>query len=803
MMTSGLSRGSWWRATTAVVVTVVVVGIALVANPQQAHATTTFTSSGATDSSRPWTGYGFNEYPVDRNNSGADIAWTPSDLALTESRIAYMHPSLIRLNWYTDWFNPSGTAGTYDWTTLEAKDAFQIMDFLNTQHIPVQIGLWHAENAFVDNATYFTSQAFADKQADFINEMVNVRGYTNIKFYGSVNEPNGVGYSYANWNTMVDLLKTTLTSRGLPTSLIVGPDTTGNNWPVQVAADHGTDLGAYESHHYTPTETVPTIQADAEQNINSYPNNNVPAYYGEMGIGGPDHNRDITSFGYGLDMIDYGIQAGRAGVGALAWCFDGFDGGKNCGMYDISGQNQTAGQLRPWFYSWSLLNKYFPGGWIPAQMPETSNLRILAAHSPGATADWSFALVNRDTQDSQVTLQVPGWGSGTFEEFVYSPSSATTDSNGFPIPVGTVSTSAGGLSTGVTVTVPAGSAVVLTTVGQSQLNSTSSSSVGTIVDHLTDWSHTSAHSSGLAIDSSNPQYFAGDTARAKRVANTTEHIDYNVTSGVTGYRARVYFYGSDFADATLQTSVDGTTWLNNSTSAGAETVTGSNWGYQDISNAAALPTGTKYVRVVLSADAHGWAPQLAEMVVLGPPTFSTGFETGQPPLAYVDTVDGSTSNVSNPKAHVSSTLVHSGSNSVYVAGTVTASASSDYAYMKAFDFSGTPTTIAPTTVLTYWVYPQSQSQVPTVGGNNSACVSVDISYTDGSALRSFAPRDENGQRITVPCQAVTLDRWNEMIVPLGYLVAGKQISGVDFVFDRPESPAGGYSAYIDDFSLSN
>ena len=286
-----------------------------------------------------------------------------------------------------------------------------------------------------------------------------------------------------------------------------------------------------------------------------------PVYLSEMGVTNPDSgtNPPINSYAYGLDMFDYGIQAALGGeASAMAWCVDGFDYNKNCGMWDISGLNGGT-TLRPWFYSWSLLNRYFPSNATIYRMNAPANVRVVAASVPAGTKDhWSFALVNQNTTDQSVTLQVPGWGSGNFNEYVYSSGGNAADGNGFPVPTTQISTASGGLTQGLTVDVPAGSGVVLTTLDGSPL---AQASGVTITDNLTSWNNVYSHTANLTFDASNPDYFALDASRVKRTSNTAETIVWH-RFGVSTFSANVEFCcTSQFqGTVTIETSPDGTTW---------------------------------------------------------------------------------------------------------------------------------------------------------------------------------------------------------------------------------------------------
>ena len=150
----------------------------------------------------------------------------------------------------------------------------------------------------------------------------------------------------------------------------------------------------------------------------------------------------------------------------MAWALDGFGYGKSPGMWDISGQHGGLA-LRPWYYTWSLLCRYFPAGATIYRMGQPSNVRIVAAEvAAGRRAHWSLALVNRDaSRDRAVRLQVPGWGAGEFDAYIYCLASLG-EGTALALPSVVMKTAAGGLAGGLDVTVPAGGGTVLTTMNR-------------------------------------------------------------------------------------------------------------------------------------------------------------------------------------------------------------------------------------------------------------------------------------------------------------------------------------------------
>jgi hypothetical protein len=460
-------------------VAALVIGIRAILSPSAPA----FTSVAGAPMDDAWLGFGTNEYPQDRNRSGTDIPWTASAWALTTSRLAFMAPGLTRINVYLRWFNPSGNLTSFDWTTWQMRSLDQVLSWYNSRRLAVQIGVWHdVVNGPPDNPRIYTSRAWANAQAALMYQLVKVNGYTNIYGYSGLNEWDcsymhpRAGFSVSQWQTATTELRSAFAMVGLSTALI-GPDTgcTGVSPIVGAAQDERGVLAAYEDHYYATERqvvsgAVETADAQAVSRVDSAAGGHQPLYIGEMGVGNPDHATDpaITSFAYGLDMFDYGVQLLRSGAsGALAWCLDGFDLGKNCGMWDVTGSHGGT-TLRPWFYSWSLLSRFFPPGASIRAMPEPAQVRISAASIPTGTASlgWTFALVNRSANNPEViTLTVPTWQGGIFDEYVYSTSLPIVNRDAFPAPAQQIVTSrSGGTWPMLTVTVPPGSAVLLTTL---------------------------------------------------------------------------------------------------------------------------------------------------------------------------------------------------------------------------------------------------------------------------------------------------------------------------------------------------
>jgi hypothetical protein len=112
-----------------------------------------------------------------------------------------------------------------------------------------------------------------------------------------------------------------------------------------------------------------------------------------------------------------------------------------------------------------------------------------------------------------------------------------------------------------------------------------------------------------------------------------------------------------------------------------------------------------------------------------------------------------------------------------------------------FDLSSAPVTVSSHDTLSYWIYPESEA---------ASCESLDLVFTDGTALRDLGATDERGSPLTPSGQCGTLgiDQWNLVTADIGSVAAGKQISRIDIGFDSPGA-SGSFQGYIDDVSLQS
>ena len=242
---------------------------------------------------------------------------TPADWKLTFQRLDYMRPGFIRVvepaydyfAGYDAKHNPK-----YRWNSVHVQQLLQILGYAKSRGITVILGDW--SNPMINGD--------ARIPAEFLAQLHDGYGYTNIKYFNLINEPNyQAGCDFGCWTGMVSALSSEFTNLGLSRWLeLVGPDNATSwddtsaaqalDWAVGLDADNplGGDswvtdtlhaipglIGAYDSHRYATiwgTENgvwEDQLRARREE-INNLDSPTKPYFAGELGLTA----RQVTPF---------------------------------------------------------------------------------------------------------------------------------------------------------------------------------------------------------------------------------------------------------------------------------------------------------------------------------------------------------------------------------------------------------------------------------------------------------------------------------------------------------------------------
>jgi hypothetical protein len=139
---------------------------------------------------------------------------------------------------------------------------------------------------------------------------------------------------------------------------------------------------------------------------------------------------------------------------------------------------------------------------------------------------------------------------------------------------------------------------------------------------------------------------------------------------------------------------------------------------------------------------------------------------------------------------VSGETSHSGTYSIRVAGQDNSATAGSYYYFKTFDVN---IPVTATTKLSFWTYP-----VNTL----SRYVSVDLIFTDGTALRNTSANDVNGVAMHPGAGHGTVNTWQQTLSNIGNWVSGKTIDRIVIAYDHTQD-TGSFKTYIDDITIQD
>jgi hypothetical protein len=384
---------------------------------------------------------------------------------LVKERIRFMQLPFVRVRMFASWY--SDVDNEYDFSNTAMQPLYEILDATKANGTDVVLTEWGSDDWSMDPWP-IDDPRYTQAVADGLDHLINVRGYTNIRYVVIVNEPDINQLTFAQWSAAITDLHRELAARDLlGTVRVTGPDICcTDGWWGSSIADLHERITAWDRHLYPDPEDVSSgstegfVRSAWDQVRSSVPDwTSKPFLLGEAGF----QTWGQSSPGYAVDMADYAIQATRAGTSMMsAWMLD--DESYPLGLdteipkwYGMWSNRDSGSTLKPWFYTWSLLSKLVRPGSTLYLATQPPGIRALAARDP-STGTWTFVLVNRDpTRDRDVTVKVPGYEAVTYSRYVFNgiDGSGPHDANGFPLPV--ASGLSGDLGIGITVTILANS----------------------------------------------------------------------------------------------------------------------------------------------------------------------------------------------------------------------------------------------------------------------------------------------------------------------------------------------------------
>lgn len=414
----------------------------------------------------------WDPYQLDYGKGRLEIS--EADWKKMYARLDFMRPQFIRVMTNTTSVMKDGK--------LEPERGLEhlshILDYCQSRGVTVMFGDWGG--GMVDARSNSIHEKNLHAAAEYARFLIDERGYSCIKYYNMVNEPNGYWSStdgnYSLWARAIRCFHNELERLNLTDKLsVVGPDAAiwkaEEAWWVDSCATHlQEEIGLYDIHTY-PSKS--TVNSGAYTDIISAYKRFVPAdkkiVMGEIGFkfvepadslyqqenlrraaakpyaSMDDSQMFVYDYMYGTDMADALFQTVNAGFsGSIVWMLDDAMHAKEApdklkvwGFWNIFGDEYFGAgeeEVRPWFYAWSLLTRYMPAGAKVYKVNTTGDaaVKAIAVEKDGQQM---FALVNVSKEPKTVMLKCPALASlEGVKQFVYSDGTLQKDGDAHLLP---------------------------------------------------------------------------------------------------------------------------------------------------------------------------------------------------------------------------------------------------------------------------------------------------------------------------------------------------------------------------------
>lgn len=574
------------------------------------------------------------DYVLNENYFGGAVQWEPNDRdAMPEEqwdrllkRVGFMNLGYIRccIMPYYYCFGYDGDKPLMIWDVDSTKvdsrwyensrryvgDLCRQLQFCKDNGIEVLLGEWWKpmdpnwkQTVPVDMPKYtmeLDDPRYARSVADMVEYLVKEKGFTCIRQFNLGNEVNLMagdpknGYSWEKWKESILSLRAELDKRGLKDIKIVGPD--GGYWGEDVwfnktISELDTVCDVIDYHWYINKDWLYTHRVEDETRMLRFftqlSDKDKVNIWGEMGIR-DGHNEKfdqhtlIHQWWYGTFVADALIQTMRSGWSAgAAWGMDDamhykddLDEQKRWGFWNSVAEKKGKPEeaaIRPWFYTWSLMSRYFPKGTkiVYSNSYRTQGLDCVAGITPGG--DITFAIVNTSDFEQSVTLQIPNVANKpTLRKYVYFENDYPVDSDGFPVASEVLRNT--DLGKGITINFPEKGFIMLTTAGGSKPEIVKNANE--LTDHMEGLQRMHDYSRNIGMNGFPVFYDCCDTPAPKfdffkvledygTIHPSTSEENAYVTYNLAGFNSfEIKVSGVDSVEDRFEVfaSVDGKTW---------------------------------------------------------------------------------------------------------------------------------------------------------------------------------------------------------------------------------------------------
>ena len=427
---------------------------------------------------------------------GNGVEWDPYDEAKSwgqevsdedwgklYERLDYMRPPYVRCMINSPYRYYDAATGKYD-KHRNFDSLSRLLKYCTEKGITVVYGEYNPPTWEMK-----ADSRWIEMSVDYLNFLVNDCGYSCIKHFVIFNEPDG---DWASTNGDYELWKSVLLRfrremdkyPGLTDQVtFAGPDVVVGyknpaspydavGWVKQTAAELDSLIGVYDIHaypgqhevrsgHYSEIlplykQSVPQhkkiILGEAGYKYKQLADSALMAEYNRRVEGHPftkgtDCNMLVYDYFYGLDMPLLAMEVMNNGLsGVAAWMLDDamhskWDSGntediKIWGMWNILGEEvfgkPDEEEMRPWFYTWSLMCRFFPAGTDVLKTEIVSADKSVYAVAGSWEGKTTVALVNVGDEDYNLRIRLPKKMQDA-SLYVYEEENMQKNKQGFPV----------------------------------------------------------------------------------------------------------------------------------------------------------------------------------------------------------------------------------------------------------------------------------------------------------------------------------------------------------------------------------